>query len=423
MKLLLPFLFLSYLAQAQGYSMPDYTLSMGQAPNVILDSTVVSGNSSQSEKINYAHDSRERLVLKDRHYTQLNQKEVTTFNYDLNDSIVQKTFATNQSSVYTYTYLTVMSWNPAKQLAFDTVSTNSGSQYTLNTASSYSYDAGGNIIEIAMNSYYGYWTPSSRSQYIRNSAGKATNNLFQSWVNNAWENSSQNNSTYNSNNDLIDRVYQSWNTSSSSWKNLSRQRYAYTVLHVDTFTTYTWSNAWIKSVRYTYSPAGALDSVTKDTWNGSAWIGNKRYVRTWTQGRLMSVIQKGFNTIWQNEAKQEYAYDVSGNNTGTNFFTYDLPSDSWFLSLAINHYYRMSTVGIAEHKLNDTKTYPVPSAGMLYFDSAVPVKSGTVYTSSGLEAIHFQGGSVDLSCVTRGVYYVKLLLEDGNVRVVKAIRE
>jgi hypothetical protein len=248
--------------------------------------------------------------------------------------------------------------------------------------------------------------------------------LFQAWSNNAWVNSSQTNNTYNGNNDFTDQIFQTWHIATASWLNISRSRWAYTGTQVDTFTTYSWNNnAWIKSSRYTYSPAGAIDSVTLDSWNGTQWQGYKRYVRTWSQGRLTSVIEKGFTNVWQNAWKHEYTYDSNGNNTVTNLSAYNTPSIPWVLLIVTNHYYSRSTVGIAEQTRNDTKTYPVPSQGMLYFDSVLPIKSGTVYTASGLEVIRFDGASVNLSSVQSGVYFVKLLLEDGNFRIVKAIRD
>lgn len=421
-KLFLPFLFLSGLVQAQGFSVSNYTLSQAQGANYLLDSTVVLGNGNLLERIKYAHDSRSRLVLKDFRNAQMNQSEVSTFNYDANDSLVQKSYASGQSAP-TLTALTVMTRNQAKRIEYDTISYKSGPQYTLNSASSYSYDSGGNVVEIEAHFYNTSWAPSTRRQWTRNTAGKTTNILFQGWVNNAWGNINQNNFTYNSNNDLTDQIFQSWNSSSSLWTNFLRNRWTYTAAHVDTFTTYTWSNAWIKSSRYTYSPAGAIDSVTLDSWNGTQWQGYKRYVRTWSQGRLTSVIEKGFTNVWQNAWKHEYTYDSNGNNTVTNLSAYNTPSIPWVLLIVTNHYYSRSTVGIVEQMLNNTKTYPVPSQGMLYFDSVLPIKSGTVYTPDGVEAIHFQGTSVDLSSVMPAVYHVKLLLEDGTVRIVKAIRE
>lgn len=423
-KLLFPFLLLSGLASAQAFAVPDYTLSLNHAPNYLLDSTVVKGNSTGSimERISYTYDGNARLTGKNRRDLQMNQSEISTFNYDLNDSLVQKTYASGQSAP-TLTALTVMTRNPAKRVAYDTISYSSGPQYTLNSASSYSYDSGGNLSEMEMHNYTGSWSPFNRRQYVRNGAGKITNALFQGWVNSAWENTTQNNSIYNGNNDLTDQVFQVWNTGSSSWTNLSRARFAYTGSHVDTFTTYSWSNGWMKNGRYTYSPAGAVDSVTIDSWNGAQWAGYKRYVRTWVQGKLTSVIEKGFTSSWENAWKYEYTYDVNGNNTVTSVYVYNTPSNPWVLLIVTTHYYTMSTVGITEYRIRDTKIYPVPSAGMLYFDSALPVKSGTVYTAGGQEAIRFYGSSVDLASVVPGLYYVKLLLEDGSFRLVKAVRE
>ena len=424
-KLLLPFLFLSCFAQAQWLFVPDFTLCLAQAPNSILDSTIVMGNSTNAliQSNIYTHDSRENLLEKKFHDVSNNQNDLSTFVYDANDSVVQKTFSSGQPTP-TFTMAALMTRNALKQVEHDTVLYLSGSQYTLYSASTYSYGVTGNVTEILMDGYNSSWSPWSRRHFTLNGAGKPTQILLENWVNSAWVNSSQINSTYNNNGDQTDRVLQFWNTSSSAWKNNSRERYAYTGSHLDTLTDYTWNNAWIKNSRNTYSPAGTLDSMTIDTWNGTQWEGDKRYVRTWSQGKLISVVEKGFNSTWQTTWKHEYIYDSNGNHIKTNFYSYFVGATSdWVLLIVTNHYYRASTVGIAEHSLNDTKTYPVPSSSMLYFDSALPVKSGTVYTTSGSEAIRFEGASVNLSAVMPGVYYIKLLLEDGNYRMVKAVRE
>ena len=424
-KFLLSFVFLSTFAQAQWYFVSDFTVSLAQASNSVLDSTIVSGVSPSSliQSNIYTYDWHERLVKKNFYDVSANQHDLSTFAYDANDSLVKKTFASSLS-VPSLTMETSMTRNVLKQAENDTVLYRSGSQYTLNNASIYNYDAGGNIVERVMDFYSGSWAPLNRRQYVRNSASKITNSLFQGWVNNAWENSNQSTTTYNGNNDMTDQIFQSWVTSSSSWKNSGRSRYAYTGSHLDTLTTYTWSNAWINSSRDTYSPAGALDSVTIENWNGTQWEGNVRYVRSWSQGKLTSVVVKQFSTTWENVHKFEYQYDSNGNHTTTNRSIYFTGGTSgWVLLIVTKHYYRPSTVGIAEHTLTNTKTYPVPTSGMLYFDTDLPINGGAVYTASGLEAIRFDGASVDLSLVTSGVYYVKLFMKDGNFKVVKAVRE
>lgn len=423
LTLLLSFLVIQSLASAQGFSIPNYTLSLDHATNYVLDSTVVKSNNTLSQKIKYTYDFRERLVNKHRRDDQANQIEITNFSYDINDSIVQQTYASGQS-VPTLTSLTVMSRNTLKQTEHDTISYNSGSQFTVNTASSYTCDAAGYLIQLDRDAYNGSWAPLNHYEFQRNSAGKITYSLFQGWVNNAWENFTQSNTTYNSNNDITDRIFENWVTSSMSWKNNTRYRLAYTATHMDTFSVYTWNNAWINSSRYTYTPAGPLDTVTLDTWNGTAWEGYKRYIRTWASGRMTSVIEQGYTNSWNSAWKYEYIYDANGNHITTNVYAYNSPSNPWVLLIVSNHYYRTSTVGITERNINhDTKIYPVPSNSQLYIETSLPVRSGILYTSSGTEALQFQGSSVDLSSLTPGIYYIKLILEDGTSRLVKALKE
>ncbi len=126
----------------------------------------------------------------------------------------------------------------------------------------------------------------NKLQYVRNGAGKVTSDLFQGWVGNSWVNSSQKTVTYYTNGDMIDQISQNWN--GSTWANQSRRHFAYTGAHVDTFTTYTWNNAWINGSRYTYSPAGAADTVTIETWNGTQWQKYQRFARTWSQSLMTS---------------------------------------------------------------------------------------------------------------------------------------
>lgn len=403
---------------------PDYTTCLDHSPAYLPDSTVVTGSTNNTiQRVIYTYDFKERLVNRRFRDLQSNQTDVKTFAYDTNDSLLLKVSAAGQSAP-TYTNKTVISRNAAKQMAFDTVSAASGAQYTLSTASTYSYNTSGNLAENITDLFSGSWAPFNRRQFQHNSSGKITSFLFQGWVNSAWENMSQYNNTYNSNNDLVLQVYQAWVPASSTWKNSGKNTNVYTGAHLDTTTNYTWNGTtWENDVRTSYSPAGTIDSVTIEIWNGTLWEGAARFVRTWSQGRLVNMVEKGYTNAWYNDWKYDFQYDANGNHVFTNTYIYLSLSGTWTSLITTDHYYRKSTVGLKEVDMNDTKTYPVPSAGLLYFESSVPVRGGVLYSTSGQELQYFEGGSTNLSALSPGVYYVKLKLENGSQRMVKAIRE
>src|SRR5690606_7937980 len=120
-----------------------------------------------------------------------------------------------------------------------------------------------------------------------------------------------------------------------------------------------------------------------ETWDGQQWDGYNRFVRTWGQGKLLSVTEKKYNSAWESVWKHEYIYDAKGNHTGTNFYVYNTPDVPWVLLSYADHYYGCSTVGLSDQEAAQTKTYPVPSRSMLYFDAAQSVQSGKVYDASG----------------------------------------
>ncbi len=422
-KFLLPFLLLSGSLSAQGFAVSNFTTSMAVAPNCFIDSSKVFGNGVLNQRIDYTYDNSRRLLKTDRNDTQTNQREIHSYLYDANDSVVQKTHA-GGISVTTSTMMTRMTRNQQKLVVHDTVSYNTGAQYTLNAAATYSYDAAGLVTEITRSSYNGTWSLLNRLQITRNAAGKPTSELFMGWVNNAWANSSIKTTTYNSNGDFTDQEIQTWNTASSAWKNSSRSRVVYTGTHVDTFVVYTWNNAWVNFHRYTYSPAGAVDTVTIDYWDGQQWDGFNRYVRTWDQGRLTSVTEQKLISSWENAWKHEYLYDGKGNNTVTNIYAYNSPADPWVKIIVTDHHYTcFSTAGVAENSAGKATSYPVPTSGHLYFSTASPVKQGTVYGIKGELILGFEGSAVDLSQTGSGIYFVQLQLLDGSTSVVKAVRE
>lgn len=409
------------LASAQTI-VPNFTTCLERSSKFLLDSSVMYGNSTFAQRVVYTYDAKERLISVFRKDVQLNETERTTYNYDINDSLIKKEYGMLQSAP-TSSNMTVWARNASKRISSDTVSYRTTSQYTPNTSTSFTYDANGNIIEAIQDYYSGTWDPLNRRIFQRNSLGKSTNILFQGIVNGNWENSSQTNLTYNANNNVTDEIYQTWVATSSTWKNGFRDQFNYTGNHLDMVTSSMWNNAWVNTIRFTYSPAGAIDSVTNESWNGTQWEGFKRYVRTWSQGKLTSLIEKGYTNQWGNAWKYEFVYDANGNHTHTNFYAYNSTNGTWGLLIEITHYFRYSTVGLQEdHKL-ETKIYPVPSSDMLYFETELPIRNGSVFSSAGIEVKQFEGSSVNLNNLPSGIYFVKLRLENGNTSIVKAIKK
>jgi YD repeat-containing protein len=414
-------LFISLFSVAQTI-VPNFTTCLERSTKFLLDSSVMYGNSTFAQRVVYTYDAKERLISVFRKDVQLTETEKTTYNYDLNDSLIKKEYGALLSTP-SLSNMIVWGRDASKRISSDTISYRTSAQYTPNTSTSFTYDVNGNILETTQDYYSGTWDPLNRRIFQRNSLGKATNILFQGIVNGNWENSSQTNLTYNVNNNVTDEIYQTWVAASSSWKNGFREQYTYTGNHLDMVTSYSWNNAWLNTIRYIYSPIGAIDSVTNESWNGTQWEGFKRYVRTWSQGKLTSLVEKGYTNQWGNAWKYEFVYDSNGNHTKTNFYSYNSTNNTWDLLIEITHYFRYSTVGLREdHKL-ETKIYPVPSSDMLYFETELPIRNGSVFSSAGIEVKQFDGSSVNLNNLPDGIYFVKLRLENGNTSIVKAVKK
>ena len=63
-------------------------------------------------------------------------------------------------------------------------------------------------------------------------------------------------------------------------------------------------------------------------------------------------------------------------------------------------------------------------AGIDYsFETELPIRNGSVFSSAGIEVKQCDGSSVNLNNLPDGIYFVKLRLENGNTSIVKAVKK
>lgn len=422
-KLLLLLATTSAMGQTIGFVVPNYTLSQHLAPGCRVDSTIVTPNSANvDERIVYAYDAGNRMVYKDRIQYTTNQREVNTWTYDVNDSLVQKTYASG-SGVPSGTMLTRYTRNAANAIATDTILYSTGGPFAPNTVGDYVYDGSGRITEVTRRIYSTSWNNMNRLQYTYNGSGQLINTLFQGW-NNGWQNSVNTDFTYDGNGQITEVLSQNWNVSQSAWVNGNRTQYVYTGTHLDTLTRSNGSTGTWKDVyRFIYGPSGATDTVTYEFWNISQWEGFERYIRTWNQGRMTSVvIEEWHSANWEKVWKHDYNINSQGNHVATDLSVYS--GTSWVLLIpTVHHVTCHSTVGLAAHTNSTAKVFPVPAEGEVWFSTASPVMHGALLNIQGETVTRFEGDKTDLTALPTGIYFARLELADGSTATGKVIRE
>jgi hypothetical protein len=82
-----------------------------------------------------------------------------------------------------------------------------------------------------------------------------------------------------------------------------------------------------------------------------------------------------------------------------------------------------ATTGVNEKaKVNSFKIYPNPTNGLINISTETPIKQIDIYTNLGKLSLSTEGTSINISELPKGMYYMSILLQTGELKVKKLIK-
>ncbi len=203
-------------------------------------------------------------------------------------------------------------------VASDTAFVWSGVSWGLVQHGTYTY-VGNKVSTYLTQLWAGSWLNNELMTWSYNGNGTAASTLFQSWDldSSAWANSARSVMTYDGSNRLSTMESQSWD--GSAFTPVMLLLYTYDGSNrVETVTTQEWTGAWtnVSRITYTYNGAGYESQSVTDNWFAGNWLTATRWTSTYDgSNRLTLRVREFYNTMWNNDAKSEYEYNGSGDNT------------------------------------------------------------------------------------------------------------
>jgi hypothetical protein len=170
------------------------------------------------------------------------------------------------------------------------------------------------------------WEKKEWTSYLYNSAGKTISTIKQvGSLSNTWVKSTRYLYTYNGSNNLVENLYQNWNSIAMSWGDNTIELKTYNANNNNaTDTLKKWNittSAWDKRqiVIYTYNAQDILETKLVREFNttSSLWVDFSRYTYISNlYSDVLDVVYQQYATsssVWLNYTKSEYNFDSRGN--------------------------------------------------------------------------------------------------------------
>ncbi|MDX5346874.1 MAG: T9SS type A sorting domain-containing protein [Hymenobacteraceae bacterium] len=189
--------------------------------------------------------------------------------------------------------------------------------------STYKYDTKGNLISRIEKDPSGQYT--RRDSIVYDAQGNQIYEGNFSWINNSWDVSWQykNLNTYNANNQITEKIVQSWNTTTNMWENDWRDVTTYnTAGKISSNEEHTWDGtAWVTDSRnlydYAANPAGNPSTITYQEYVNGNWVNYDRYTnivwQSFSDFKPLSYTEENWdNGTWVVEGRGNIVYDNNG---------------------------------------------------------------------------------------------------------------
>jgi hypothetical protein len=263
------------------------------------------------------------------------------------------------------------------------------------------------------------WVNDYQSIYTYDSNNNLIKLVQQLWDGSVWVDSYQEISTFNSDNNIDYKLSQF--SDGSAWTNSTRDYYFYNTdkkVNRVLEETYTVSEVWesYSQTTLTYDVNNNISNKLMETWNGAGWENYTNDILTYdASNNLKTLIEQMWDEAsWIQSIRQANTYDI-------NNFVLSETTRSWtnsILTSGDSTYYDFHTIvtGIDDRKTESLKIYPNPGSGKFTIESSNKIDKVEVYNlSGGLVTSDLQGkqqGSfvIDLTYCTKGLYIFKVYI-------------
>lgn len=333
----------------------------------------------------------------------------------------------------------------------------------------YEYDGNNNLkFEI-----YLYWDGTSWVQTYRTEYIYDTNNRVEEEISQIYDpiNGLQNSdkTTYhrdvNGNVDLV--VDYDWDL---GWVEDSRTTitYAGTMPMIGIFEEYN-GTTWVNEDKSTlsYNPNNTISEIFDEVWDGTGWVTDYKDVFTYDGNYISTVSSSDWNgTTWVDDGTITYMVDGNGNRTSetedysgssdTTIYTYDMgalmsnfanpfadytgfqylyedypyvnkilsKTNSDGMSRSTYDYNNVLSVNdVVINRAIQLEVYPNPAIDIVTIKSSENIKLINVFNTLGSKVISSQRNELNVSHLSKGLYFINISLENGSIMVKKLIKQ
>jgi hypothetical protein len=278
--------------------------------------------------------------------------------------------------------------------------------------------------------------------------------------------------SYDSNNKMVEYIEYFW--LNNSWGNSSKFTISYNSDgKISEGIQFNWIGAdWVLSERtiITYGVNGNIYNLIYDTWDGSKWVQNEATEFTLDANNkiILEFVKAWDGTTYLDSRKTEYQYDTNGNqisekvyyvNNGVfelnygDTYTFDtsllmssythpfnqttgldyvltgfpfvnkLLSSSNSSSNRIVYNYGETTANTSDFNTLDFVVYPNPTSSLINVDGGeLKLKNVVVYNLLGKKVMTSTKSELNLQSLVKGLYLLKVQVENGGVVTMKIVK-
>lgn len=322
---------------------------------------------------------------------------------------------------------TTRTFNGAGRIATIKGEYKDGSNWVLGEIERFTYTPIGLIDTYVYADYNGTYWDSTRTVNLYNSAGKSLGDLNQTWEpsSNSWVNDTRNRIILNSGNEPDSSIFEDWDASTGTWEATVITKYTYssgklanTVTHLNM--NGTWTNG--NRVTYTYHANGKVLTELYESWDAmlSSWKNENKATYTYNSSNLLTKTfrERYMNSNWENDRQTDYTYNNFGQilvETEQLWF-----ASKWNLVYQGRNYYETyfpaSVNDVASQ--SQLKLYPVPARDRVNLQIGLEQPATVMVTIQdmtgktvkfvNLPTVSQYNGYIDVAALPAGSYTVKM---------------
>ncbi|WP_190246283.1 T9SS type A sorting domain-containing protein [Gelidibacter gilvus] len=251
---------------------------------------------------------------------------------------------------------------------------------------------------------------------------------------------------------ISSEISQNWNSATSTWENNERDLFEYSGADITLHTDQEWEGGkWVneEQTEIAYQAAGRPSQTIIKVWNsgtnswdfderitytyasnlmrealgedfvGGAWVLDHRTELSYENGLPKVVLyQERKSDAWENEDRYLYTHDGNGNNTILTGEVWDSVNLAWEAESRIETDYSLVLPFVLSSESFDIesfKVYPNPASDVLNISTRDNIKNVEIFDVLGKSVKRvLHSKSIDVSNLKTGVYFVKVLTDNGQ---------